>query len=147
MSVNDYNHTYGFQVTTKTLPESCVDCPFWFRISEMVGNAEYECYLSGRTIRADEAPDQKRMDDCQLIVRPDQKYMRNLTAEETEKMLQRMKAETLRSIRRSKMQQTRLSLYSSFLGAIDMAENMKLISMERKKQLYEELEQEANQNG
>lgn len=146
MSVNDYNHTCGFQVTVKTLPKCCADCPFWFRISEMTEKAEHECYLSGRTILEDEEPDQERMTDCQLIARPDQKQMRSLTAEETEKMLQRMKEETIGSIRRAKTFATKSGLYSTYMGAIDMAENMKLISQERKEQLYKELDQEAREN-
>ena len=143
MSVNNYDHACGFQVTVKRLPKCCADCPFWFRISEMNENAEYECYLSGRTVKIEE-PKQERMSDCQLIARPDQKQMRNLTVEETEKMLQRMKEETVRSIRRSGIQQTRSSLYCSFLGAVDMAVNMKLISQERKEQLFKELHQAEN---
>lgn len=53
-----------------------------------------------------------------------------------------MKAEAIRAIKNSAIQETRKAWYHSHLGSIDFARQIGLITEERRQQLYKEFEQE-----
>lgn len=67
--------------------------------------------------------------------------------ENAEKLLGAMKAEAIRMIKGTGIQETRKAWYHSHLGSIDFARQIGLITEERRQQLYREFEEEAQPKG
>lgn len=65
--------------------------------------------------------------------------------ENAEKLLGMMKAEAVRMIKESAIQETRKAWYHSHLGSIDFARQIRLITEERRQQLYKEFEHAIKQ--
>lgn len=65
--------------------------------------------------------------------------------ENAEKLLGAMKAEAVRMIKHSAIQETRKAWYHSHLGSIDFARQIGLITEERRRQLYKEFEHAIKQ--
>lgn len=61
--------------------------------------------------------------------------------ENAEKLLGAMKAEAVRMIKQSAIQETRKAWYHSHLGSIDFARQIGLITEERRQQLYKEFKE------
>lgn len=56
--------TLGFTVKAKTMPETCMACPFWLFERETL---EGMCFLTGRIMPTDGIEIEERMDDCPII--------------------------------------------------------------------------------
>ena len=66
---------YGFMVSASILPKSCTVCPFWGMSLETP--EEGICYITGHIILTDGPHDEKKMDDCPIVEREeDRVYQR-----------------------------------------------------------------------
>lgn len=98
------------------------------------------CPVCGNT-----APDSQWCPECGASLTPDGPTKQQ-AIENAEKLLGVMKAEAVRMIKNSDIQETRKAWYHSHLGSIDFARQIGLITEERRQQLYKEFDKELKEN-
>lgn len=67
--------------------------------------------------------------------------------EDAEKLLEAMKKEAVNMIKSTGFKKTHKAWYHSYLGSIDFARQMGLISEKRRRQLYKEFKEELKEDG
>ena len=98
------------------------------------------CPVCGNT-----APDSQWCPECGASLTPDGPTKQQ-AIENTEKLLGVMKAEAVRMIKNSAIQETRKAWYYSHLGSIDFARQIGLITEEHRQQLYKEFKKELKES-